>query len=124
MDLIGSSGWRPSLVVGRRGRELNGSAFAPGSFSWPTPGPLHNLGMKKHLEYPPPGHVRKKLESRSDGTAVISFEWIAQGFTAVCFWTVLRRSARDLSELIAALEDRLRRQVRGHNALTGPIESE
>jgi hypothetical protein len=51
------------------------------------------------------------------GAAVISFEWIAQGFTAVSFWTAPWR-------LITGLEDRLRRQVRGHNALTGPMESE
>jgi hypothetical protein len=60
--------------------------------------------MKKILEYPPPGQVRKKLESRTDGTSVISFEWIAQGFTAVCFWTATRR-------LIARLEDRLRSRM-------------
>jgi hypothetical protein len=36
VDLIGSSGRRPSLVAGRRVREQNSSAFAPGSFSLPT----------------------------------------------------------------------------------------
>ncbi|HEY5505111.1 MAG TPA: hypothetical protein VIK28_08125, partial [Sedimentisphaerales bacterium] len=44
-------------------------------------------------------------------------EWIAQGFTAVSFWTALRR-------WIAGLEDRLRCQGHRPSALTGPIESE
>jgi len=32
------------------------------------------------LEHPPQRHVRNKLESRSDGTAAINFEWIALGW--------------------------------------------
>jgi hypothetical protein len=106
------AGGQHGRVFDRRGRELNGSATAPGSFTLPTTSPRN----EKILEYPPLGHVRKKLESRSDGAAVISFEWIAQGFTAMSFWTVRRRS-------IAALEDRFRfwPRVRTGN---GPIESE
>ena len=34
-DLIGNSGRRPTPAFDRRGRELNGSAIAPGSFSRP-----------------------------------------------------------------------------------------
>ena len=124
VDLIGSFGRRPSTVRDRRGRERDGSATGPGSFSRPLDGLRHNFRTKKIWSLRPQGTSAKNWSPDLIGTAVITFEWIAQGFTAVSFWTVLRRSARDLSELIAALEDRLRRQVRGHNALTGPIESE
>jgi hypothetical protein len=99
VDLIGSSGRRPSLAVGRRGRERNSSAIAPGLFSWLTPGSRHNLGTKRIWSLRPRGTSAKNWSPDLIGAAVITFEWIAQGFTAVSFWTVLRRS-------IAALEDR------------------
>ena len=65
------------------------------------------------LEHPPQGQVRKKLASHtrpasadSDATAVIQFEWIVSGLTAVCFWTAPRR-------LIAALEGPVGLRVNG-----------
>ena len=99
VDLIGSSGWRPSLVSDRRGRERNSSAIAPGWFNWLTPGSRHNLGMKKIWSLRPQGTSAKNWSPGLTGTAVITFEWIAQGFTEESFWTALRR-------LIAVLEDR------------------
>ncbi len=69
-----------------------------------SPQPPHNLrSLIKNLEHPPQWHVRKKLErstpweTREDGCSRLHIEWIANGFTAVCFWTVPRR-------LIAGLE--------------------
>ena len=117
MDLIGSSGWRPSTVRDRRGREREGSATGPGSFSWPMDGLRHNFRTKKIWSLRPRGTSAKNWSPDLIGAAVITFEWIAQGFTVVSFWTAPWR-------LITGLEDRLRRQVRGHNALTGPMESE
>ena len=99
MDLIGNSGRRPSPVRDRRGRERDGSATGPGSFSWPMDGLRHNLGMKTIWSLRPQGTSAKNWSPDLIGAAVITFEWIAQGFTVVSFWTVLRRS-------IAALEGR------------------
>jgi hypothetical protein len=99
VDLIGNSGPRPSPVRDRRGRELEGSATGPGSFSWPAAASGHNLGTKKIRSLRPQGTSAKNWSPDLIGAAVISFEWIAQGFTAVSFWTVLRRS-------IAVLEGR------------------
>jgi hypothetical protein len=101
VDLIGNSGRRPSLAVSRRGRERNGSAFAPGSFSWLTAESRHNLGTKKIWNIRPRGTSAKNWSPDLIGATVISFEWIAQGFTAVSFWTAPWR-------LITGLEDRLR----------------
>jgi hypothetical protein len=50
------------------------------------------------------------------GAAVISFEWIAQGFTAVSFWTAPWR-------LITGLEDRFRFWLMAGTG-NGPIESQ
>jgi hypothetical protein len=50
------------------------------------------------------------------GAAVISFEWIVQGFTALSFWIAPNRSS-------SGLEDRLWCQGRGPNTRTGPMES-
>ena len=99
VDLIGNSGWRPSTVRDRRGRERDGSATGPGSFSWLAAASRHHLGMKKIWSLRPRGTSAKNWSPDLIGAAVITFEWIAQGFTVVSFWTVLRRS-------IAALEDR------------------
>ena len=99
VDLIGSSGRRPSLAVGRRGRERNSSAIAPGSFSLPTAVLRHNLGMKKIWSLRPQGTSAKNWSPDLIGAAVITFERIAQGFTVVSFWTAPWR-------LITGLEDR------------------
>ena len=117
VDLIGSFGRRPSPVRDRRGRELDGSATGPGSFSWLAAASRHNLGTKKIWSLRPQGTSAKNWSPDLIGAAVISFEWIAQGFTVVSFWTAPWR-------LITGLEDRLRCQVRGHNTLAGPMESE
>ena len=54
------------------------------------------------LEHPPQGQVRVKTGAPTRiGATAFSFEWIASGLTAVCFWTALRR-------LIAALEGPVR----------------
>jgi hypothetical protein len=76
VDLIGSSGRRPSLAVLR-----------------------HNLGMKKIWSLRPQGTSAKNWSPDLIGAAVITFEWIAQGFTVVSFWTAPWR-------LITGLEDR------------------
>ena len=55
--------------------------------------------MKKIWSLRPQGTSAKNWSPDLIGAAVITFEWIAQGFTVVSFWTVLRRS-------IAVLEDR------------------
>jgi len=99
VDLIGSSGWRPSTVRDRRGRERDGSATGPGSFSWLAAESRHNFRTKKIWSLRPRGTSAKNWSPGLIGAAVITFEWIAQGFTAVSFWTALRRS-------IAALEGR------------------
>ena len=102
VDLIGNSGQRPSL------------AAASG----------HNFRTKKIRSLRPQGTSAKNWSPDLIGAAVISFEWIAQGFTAVSFWTApWPREAKPFTR-ITGLEDRLRRQVRGHNALTGPTESQ
>ena len=117
VDLIGSSGWRPSTVRDRRGRERDGSATGPGSFSWLAAASRHNLGTKKIWSLRPQGTSAKNWSPDLIGAAVISFEWIAQGFTAVSFWVARWRS-------ITALENRLRCQGQGPSALTGSIEPE
>ena len=99
VDLIGSFGRRPSPVRDRRGRELDGSATGPGSFNWPMDGLRHNLGMKKIWSLRPQGTSAKNWSPDLIGAAVITFEWIAQGFTVVSFWTAPWR-------LITGLEDR------------------
>jgi hypothetical protein len=55
--------------------------------------------MKTIWSLRPQGTSAKNWSPDLIGAAVITFEWIAQGFTVVSFWTVLRRS-------IAALEGR------------------
>ena len=55
--------------------------------------------MKKIWSLRPQGTSAKNWSPDLIGAAVITFEWIAQGFTVVSFWTALRR-------LIAVLEDR------------------
>jgi len=60
---------RTREVFDRRGRELAGSAAAPGSFT-SLPTSLWNEPMI--LAPPPQTHVRKKLESRCDGTAAFN----------------------------------------------------
>ncbi|MGB7546114.1 MAG: hypothetical protein WBM14_00060 [Terracidiphilus sp.] len=99
MDLIGSFGQRPFPVRDRRGRERDGSATGPGSFSWLAVALRHNLGTKKIWSLRSQGTSAKNWSPDRIGAAVITFEWIAQGFTEESFWTVLRRS-------IAVLEDR------------------
>jgi len=54
--------------------------------------------MKKIWSIRPQGTSAKNWSPDLIGAAVISFEWIAQGFTAVSFWTAPNRLARDLSE--------------------------
>jgi hypothetical protein len=73
--------------------------------------------MKRIWSLRPRGTSAKNWSPDPIGAAVITFEWIAQGFTAVSFWVVRWRS-------ITALENRLRCQVQGHNALAGSIEPE
>ena len=73
--------------------------------------------MKRIWSLRPQGTSAKNWSPDLIGAAVIQLEWIAQGFTAVSFWTAPWRS-------ITELEDRLRCQVQGHITLTGPIESE
>ena len=72
VDLIGNSGQRPSPVRDRRGRELNGSATGPGSFSWPATASGHNLGMKKIWSLRPRGTSAKnwslELSRRASGS--------------------------------------------------------
>ena len=99
VDLIGSFGRRPAPVRDRRGREREGSATGPGSFSWLAAESRHNFRTKKIWSLRPQGTSAKNWSPDLIGAAVITFEWIAQGFTVVSFWTVLRRS-------IAVLEDR------------------
>jgi hypothetical protein len=99
VDLIGSSGWRPSPVRDRRGRERDGSATGPGSFSRPATASGHNFRTKKIWSLRPRGTSAKNWSPDLIGAVVITFEWIAQGFTVVSFWTALRR-------LIAVLEGR------------------
>ena len=81
VDLIGSFGRRPSPVRDRRGRELDGSATGPGSFSWPMDGLRHNFRTKKIWSIRPRGTSAKNWSPDSIGAAVITFEWIAQGCT-------------------------------------------
>ena len=99
MDLIGSFGRRPSTVRDRRGRELDGSATGPGSFSRPLDGLRHNFRTKKIWSLRPQGTSAKNWSPDLIGAAVITFEWIAQGFTVVSFWTAPWR-------LITGLEGR------------------
>ena len=99
VDLIGNSGQRPTPVRDRRGRELEGSATGPGSFSWPMDGLRHNFRTKKIWSIRPRGTSAKNWSPGLIGAAVITFEWIAQGFTVVSFWTAPWR-------LITGLEDR------------------
>jgi hypothetical protein len=120
VDLIGNSGQRPSPACDRRGRELEGSATGPGSFSWLAAESRHNLGMNRIWSLRPQGTSAKNWSPDLIGAAVISFEWIAQGFTAVSFWTVPWSRIAG----ITGLEDRLRRQGHGPSALAGPTESE
>ena len=123
VDLMGNSGQRPAPVRDRRGREREGSATGPGSFSWPAAASGHHFRTKKIRSLRPQGTSAKNWSPDLIGAAVISFEWIAQGFTAASFWTApWPREAKPFTR-ITGLEDRLRRQVRGHNALTGPTES-
>jgi hypothetical protein len=131
VDLIGSSGWRPSLVVGRRGRERNSSAIAPGSFSGLAAASGHNLGTKKIWSLRPRGTSAKNWSPGLIGAAVITFEWIAQGFTAKSFWTApWPREAKQRKAHRATLRSLLRgsrswKAGRGLClALPGPIESE
>ncbi len=117
VDLIGNSGQRPSLAVGRRGRELNGSPIAPGSFSWPAAESQHNLGTKMIGRLRPQDKSAKNWSPDPIGAAVITFEWLVQGGTAKSFWVARWR-------LITALENRLWCQRPGPIALTGSIEPE
>ena len=92
---------RQFFVVRPAGRLKSnaGPAIAPGSFSGLAAASGHNFRTKKIRSLRPRGTSAKNWSPDPIGTAVISFEWIAQGFTAKSFWTVLRRS-------IAALEGR------------------
>src|SRR5271166_4957900 len=96
-DLIGNSGQRPSPARDRRARERGARRTVPARLAGGRP--RHDITSEQnHLEDPPPGHVRKKLEpdvaQATIRAAVISFEWIAQGFTAQSFWTAPNRLAR------------------------------
>jgi hypothetical protein len=72
------------------------------------------------LEHPPQGQVHRKTGApTSFGAAAFTFEWIASGFTAVCFWTApWRRIAASV-----ALEGPLRFGL-CPGLHTGPTESE
>jgi hypothetical protein len=119
VDLIGNSGWRPSPVPGRRGRELNGSTNAPGSFNRPERH-RHNLGTKSIWSLRPQGTSAKNWSPGLTGAAVLQLEWIAQGCTAKSFWTAWWRSARNPS----GVDHRAGRPVAAPMAAAGPIESE
>jgi hypothetical protein len=126
-DLIGNSGRRPSPARDRRGRERTGSMPGPGSFSWPPEGPRHHLGMKSIWSLRPRGTSAKNwspdVQRWTIRAAVLQLEWIAQGLTALSFWTApWPREAKPFTR-ITGLEDRLRRQGHRPNALTGPSES-
>jgi hypothetical protein len=93
------------------GARAGGSQPPPARFISQT---IHH-SERNNLEHPPQWHVRLILEPRSDRGSRLSFEWIANGFTAICFWTVPRR-------LIAALESRARSWITGMAPLAS-IES-
>ena len=72
-------------------------------------------------EHPPQGQVHVKTGAPTRiGTAVLSFEWIVSGLTAVCFWTAPAVPPR---VGIPALEGPVRFRLRP-GLHTGPIESE
>lgn len=80
-------------------------------------GGRHNLGTNDNLEHPPQCQVHVKTGAPTRiGAAAFRFEWIAAGFTAVCFWTAP-------SHLVSGLEGPVRFRARP-GLHTGPIESE
>ena len=95
VDLIGNSGQRPGLIVGRRGREPKGSANAPGSIN--RPASRHDITSERMIwSIRPQGTSAKNWSPDWIGAAAVRFEWIAQGCTAKSFWAAPWRLITEL----------------------------